>query len=163
MHRLGAVAHKSSTRLCTGSREAVLLSAGRQQRIGAGAGTCMPASAPRARSRDTLVPSPPRRVRTDVRRCRAHVVRRWEPSRESGRALVGTDMIKVLANRKPVPAADGCRILCNLSVAAGILVTHTVDICAMRANSQSQAFEAKLARLMWQAGKRCYRRRPRRR
>jgi hypothetical protein len=77
--------------------------------------------------------------------------------------LVGTDMIKVLANRKPVPAADGCRILCNLSVAAGILVTHTVDICAMRANSQSQAFEAKLARLMWQAGKRCYRRRPRRR
>ena len=163
MHRLGAVAHKSSTRLCTGSREAVLLSAGRQQRIGAGAGTCMPASAPRARSRDTLVPSPPCRVRTDVRRCRAHVVRRWEPSRESGRALVGTDMIKVLANRKPVPAADGCRILCNLSVAAGILVTHTVDICAMRANSQSQAFEAKLARLMWQAGKRCYRRRPRRR
>jgi hypothetical protein len=53
-------------------------------------------------------------------------------------------MIKVLANRTPVPAADGCRILCNLSVAAGILVTHTVDICAMRANSQSQAFEAKL-------------------
>jgi hypothetical protein len=28
---------------------------------------------------------PPCRVRTDVRRCRAHVVRRWEPSRESGR------------------------------------------------------------------------------
>jgi hypothetical protein len=106
---------------------------------------------------------PPCRVRTDVRRCRAHVVRRWEPSRESGCALVGTDMIKVLANRKPVPAADGCRILCNLSVAAGILVTHTVDICAMRANNQSQVFEAKLARLMWQAGKRCYRRRPRRR
>jgi len=29
------------------------------------------------------------RVRTDVRRCRAHVVRRLEPSRESGGALVG--------------------------------------------------------------------------
>jgi hypothetical protein len=50
-------------------------------------------------------------------------------------------MIKVLANRKPVPVADGCRILCNLSVAAGILVTHTVDICTMRANSESQALK----------------------
>ena len=35
-------------------------------------------------------------------------------------------MIKVLANRKPRPAADGCRILCELPVAAGILVTHAV-------------------------------------
>ena len=147
MHRLGAVAHKSSTRLCTGSREAVLLSAGRQQRIGTGAGTCMPASAPRARSRDALVPSPaPCRVRTDVRRCRAHVVRRWEPSRESGCALVGTDMIKVLANRKPLPAADGCRILCNLSVAAGILVTHTVDICAMRQTVNRRLLKLNLAK-----------------
>ncbi len=163
MHRLGAVAHKSSTRLCTGSREAVLLSAGRQQRIGVGAGTCRPASAPRARSRDTLVPSPPLPGKDRCpplpgsRRPQVGAKSRVRP------ALVGTDMIKVLANRKPVPAADGCRILCNLSVAAGILVTHTVDICAMRAKSQSQAFEAKLARLMWQAGKRCYRRRPRRR
>jgi hypothetical protein len=32
-------------------------------------------------------------------------------------------MIKVLANRKPLPAADGCRILGNLSFAAGILVS----------------------------------------
>ena len=67
--------------------------------------------------------------RTDVRRCRAHVVRRWKPSRGPGCALVGTGMIKVLANRKPLPAADGCRILCDLSVAAGILVTHTVRTC----------------------------------
>jgi len=50
------------------------------------------------------------RVRTDVRRCRAHVVRRWEPSRESGGALVGTDMVKVLANRKPTTR---CRWLPN--------------------------------------------------
>jgi hypothetical protein len=50
---------------------------------------------------------------------------------------VGIDMIKVLANRKPLSAADSCRIQCNLSVTAGILVTHTFDICAMRANSQS--------------------------
>ena len=60
--------------------------------------------------------------------------RRWKPSLGPGRALVGTGMIKSLANRKPLPAADGCRILCNLSVVAGI-VTRTVDICAMRANS----------------------------
>ena len=60
---------------------------------------------------------------TDVRRCRAHVVRRREPGRESACALVGTDIIKVLANRKPLPAADGCRILCLLSVAVGILVS----------------------------------------
>jgi hypothetical protein len=38
-------------------------------------------------------------------------------------------MIKVLANRKPLLAADGCRILCDLSAAAGILVTHTVHTC----------------------------------
>jgi len=50
------------------------------------------------------------RVRTDVRRCRAHVVRGWEPSRESGGALVGTDMVKVLANRKPTTR---CRWLPN--------------------------------------------------
>jgi hypothetical protein len=41
--------------------------------------------------------------RTDVRRCRAHVVRRWEPSRGPGCALDGTGMITVLANRKPLP------------------------------------------------------------
>jgi hypothetical protein len=61
----------------------------------------------------------PCRVGTDVRRCRVHVTRR----QESGCALVGIDMIKVPANRKPLPAADGCRILCNLSAAAGILVS----------------------------------------
>ena len=83
-----------------------------------------PASAPRASVRDTLVPSPaPLLGRTDVRRRRVHVVGRCEPSREPGCALVGTDMIKVLANRKPLPAADGCRILGNLSIAAGILVS----------------------------------------
>jgi hypothetical protein len=43
-----------------------------------------PANAPRASLRDTLTPLP---VRTAIRHCRAHVVRRWE----SGRALVGAD------------------------------------------------------------------------
>jgi len=76
-------------------------------------------------------PIAPCQVGTDVRRCRPHVVRRWKPSRGPGCALVGTGTIKVLANRKPLPAADGCRILCDLSVAAGILVTRTVHICAI--------------------------------
>jgi hypothetical protein len=39
----------------------------------------------------------------DVRHCRAHVIRRWEPGQEPGCALVGTDMIKVLANRNHYP------------------------------------------------------------
>jgi hypothetical protein len=63
-----------------------------------------PANAPRAGLRDPLAPC---RARTDIRHCRAHVVRRWEPGREPGRALVGTDMIKVLANPShyPLPMA----------------------------------------------------------
>jgi hypothetical protein len=103
MHRLGAVAHKSSTSLCTDSREVVLPSAGSQQRIGTGAGLAGPARAPRASVRDTLVPSPAPGGRTDVRRCRAHVVRRRELGRESACALAGTEMIKVLANRNRYP------------------------------------------------------------
>ena len=64
-----------------------------------------PASAPRASIRDSLVPSsPPAGVRM------TSTVAGCEPSREPGRALVGTDMIKVLANRKPLP---GCRWLPN--------------------------------------------------
>ena len=46
---------------------------------------------------------PPLAGRTDARRCRAHVVRRWEPGREPGCTLVGTDMIRVLANRNHYP------------------------------------------------------------
>ena len=43
-----------------------------------------PASAPRARCPRHAGPHrPPLPGRTDVRRCRAHVVRRWEPGRES--------------------------------------------------------------------------------
>ena len=53
-----------------------------------------------------------------------------------GCALVGTGMIKVLANLKPLPAADGCRILCDLSVAAGILITHTVHTCVITETHQ---------------------------
>ena len=94
----------------------------------------MPASAPRARSRDTLVPSPaPCQVGTDVRRCRAHVVRRWKPSRGPGCALAGTGMIKVLANRKPLPAADSCRILWDLSVLrAFLLLTPSAPASAQK-------------------------------
>jgi hypothetical protein len=63
-----------------------------------------PANAPRASLRDTLAPC---RARTTVRHCRAHLVRSWEPGREPGRALVGTDMILVLANPNhyPLPTA----------------------------------------------------------
>ena len=93
---------------------------------------CMPASAPRTRSRDALVHRRPCQVGTDIRRCRAHVVRRWNPRRGPGCALVGSGMIKVLANRKPLPAADEYRrILCDLPVAAGILVTHTGHTCVI--------------------------------
>ena len=103
MHRLGVVAHKSSTCLCTDSREAVL------RRLAGSSGSerapvpAYLASAPRAGSRDTLAHQPPLPVRTDVRRCRAHVVRRREPGQESACALVGTDMIKMLANRNHYP------------------------------------------------------------
>jgi hypothetical protein len=84
------------------------LPAGRQQRVSTGAGTCVPGQRaacehPRHWSHRRPLPG-----KSDVRRCRAHVVRRKEPSREPGCALVGTDMIKVSANRKPLPAADGC-------------------------------------------------------
>ena len=126
-----------------------------------------PASAPRVRCPRHAGPiARPLPGRTGVRRCRAHVVCRWEPGREPGCALVGTDMIKVLANRKPLPAADSCRILCNLSVAAGILVvgwrrTSISVRCGPTANRR--LLKLNLARLVWQAGKRCYRRRPRRR
>lgn len=61
----------------------------------------VPANAPRARIRDSLVPSPLCRVGIDVCRYRAHVARRREPGRERGRergrepgcTLVGTGMI----------------------------------------------------------------------
>jgi hypothetical protein len=104
MHRLGAVAHKSSTCLCTGSREAVLPSAGRQQRIGTGVGPCWPGQ--RAACEHPRHAGPiarPLLARTDVRRRRAHVVGRWELGQEPGCPLVGTDMIKVLANRNHYP------------------------------------------------------------
>jgi hypothetical protein len=85
---------------------------------------------------------PPLAGRTGVRRSQVHVVRRGEPSQESACALVGTDRIKVLANRKPLSAADGCRILCFYRLLWAFLCRpgQNLDICAMRANSQSQAF-----------------------
>ena len=78
-------------------------------------------------------------VRTDVRRCRAHVVRRSEPSRESGCALVGTDMIKVLANPNhyPLPMAGEFYAIYWLLRAFMCRLAQDLDICAMRANSQS--------------------------
>jgi hypothetical protein len=137
MHRLGAVAHKSSTCLCTDSREAVVLSAGRQQRIGTG--RRYPQARPTRRVRASETRWCSCRVRTAVRRCRAHVVRRWDSGREPGRALVGTDMIKVLPNPNhyPLPmAGEFYAIYWLLRVFMGRLAQN-LDICAMRANSQS--------------------------
>ena len=85
-----------------------------------------PAFAPRASVRDTLVSPPAPRGRTDVRRCRAHVVRRRELGRESACALAGTEMIKVSASG----TATRCRSLPNsmpLSVALGILVSARAE------------------------------------
>jgi hypothetical protein len=65
---------------------------------------------------------PPLAGRTEVRRSRAHVVRRREPGRESACALVGTDMIKVLANRNHYPLQMAPNSM-QLSVAAGVLVS----------------------------------------
>ena len=165
MHRLGAVAHKSSTCLCTDGREESC------RRLAASSGSARapvlagPASAPRASVRDTLVPSPAPGGRTDVRRCRAHVVRRREPGRESACALAGTEMIKVLANG----TATRCRSLPNsmpLSVALGILVSagdRTSISVRCEPTANRRLLKLNLVRLMRQAGKRCYRRRPRRR
>ena len=113
----------ASTRLCTGSRGAVLF-------LGLRAAceepeTRWPTSAPCQVGRDGRPPPPGSR-------------RPAGGSQVEGRAcaLVGTGMIKVLANLKPLPAADGCRILCDLSVAAGILITHTVHTCVITETHQ---------------------------
>jgi len=93
-----------------------------------------PANAPRASLRDTLAPC---RVRTAVRHCRARVVRRW--SQAESRALVGTDMIKVLANPNhyPLPPAGKIYAIYWLLRAFMYRLAQKLDICAMRANSQS--------------------------
>ncbi len=48
-------------------------------------------------------------------------------------------MIKVLANRKPLPAADGAEFyaIYRLLRAFFCRLAQNLDICAMRANSQS--------------------------
>jgi hypothetical protein len=131
-----------------------------------------PASAPRASVRDTLVHRPPLAGGTDVRRCRAHVVRRREPDRESACALVSTDIIKVLANHQGISqpeTATRCRWLPNSMPFIGCCGHSCVGWgrtlisvrCGPTANRR--LFELNLARLVRQAGKRCYRRRPRRR
>jgi hypothetical protein len=76
---------------------------GRQQRISAG--TCLPASrhVRGAETRWSHHRPPPARRGTDVRRCRAHVVRSWKPSRGPGCALVGTGMDQGVANRNHYP------------------------------------------------------------
>ena len=77
--------------------------------------------------------------RTGVRRGRARVVRKREPGREPACALVDTDMIKVLTNRKPLSAADGCKfyVFYRLLWAFLYRLRQNLDIYAMRANSQS--------------------------
>jgi hypothetical protein len=103
--------------------------------------------------------------RTGVRRRSAQVVCRWEPSRESACVLVGTGMIKVLANRNHYPRIWR-RILCNLSVAVGIHVSAGAEplyLCGAGQTADRRLLKLNLARLMRQARKRCYRRRPRRR
>lgn len=163
MHRLGAVAHKSSTCLCTDSREAGFLPAGRQQRIGTGPGPACPASAPRARSRDTLVHRPPlpgKDGRPPLPGSRRPQV--GAKSRVRLR-LVGTDMIKVLANRKPHALQMAAEFYAIYRVLrAFLLLTPSISVrCGPTVNRRLLKFNA--PRLMWQAGKRCYRRRSRRR
>jgi hypothetical protein len=140
MHRLGAVAHKSSTCLCTGSGEAVLPSAGRQQRIGTGAGPCWPGQRAACECPRRAGPiARPLLGRTDVRRRRAHVVRRWEPGQEPGCALVGTNMIKVLATGDHYPRQMAAEFYAIYQLLRAFLCrpAQNLDICAMRANSQS--------------------------
>jgi len=90
-----------------------------------------PAFAPRASVRDTLVPSPAFLLgRTDVRR--AHVVRRWVLGRVPGCALVGTDMIKVLANRNTtrgrwLPNSRQSIDCCGILVSAGAESRYLCD------------------------------------
>ena len=165
MHRLGAVAHKSSTCLCTDSREAVLPSAGSQQRIGTGAGPCWSGlcaacECPR-HARLTTRP----RGRTDVRRCRAHVVRRRELGRESACALAGTEMIKVLANRNRYPLQIAAEFYAFIGYSGHSCVGWDRTSISVRCEptANRRLLKLNLVRLMRQAGKRCYRRRPRRR
>ena len=165
MHRLGAVAHKSSTCLCTGS--------GKQscRRLAGSSGSARapvlagPAFAPRASVRDALVPPPAPRGRTDVRRCRAHVVRRREPGRESACALAGTEMIKVLANRNRYPLQIAAEFYAFIGYSGHSCVGWDRTSISVRCEptANRRLLKLNLVRLMRQAGKRCYRRRPRRR
>jgi hypothetical protein len=79
-------------------------------------------------------PAPARRASTTAGLTSS---RRWKPSRGPGCALAGTGMIKVLANRKPLPAADSCRILWDLSVLrAFLLLTPSAPASAQNSSSR---------------------------
>jgi hypothetical protein len=86
--------------------------------------------------------------------------------------LVGTDMIKVLANPNhyPLPMAGEFYAIHRLLLAFTCRLAQNLDICAMLANRISvlcepianrRLLKLNLARLVGQAGKRRYRRRPR--
>ena len=104
--------------------------------VGTGAGTCVPGQ--RAACEQPRHAGP-WRVGTDVRRCRAHVVRRWEPGQEPGCALVGTNMIKVLATGDHYPRQMAAEFYAIYQLLRAFLCrpAQNLDICAMRANSQS--------------------------
>jgi len=165
MHRLGAVAHKSSTCLCTDSREVVLPSAGSQQRIGTGAGPCWSGQCatcecPRHAGPITRPPVVgPTSGAAGSRRPQAGA-----RSRVSLRPA-GTEMIKVLANRNRYPLQIAAEfyafISCSGHSCVGCGRTSISVRCEPTANRR--LLKLNLARLMRQAGKRCYRRRPRRR
>ena len=135
MHRIGAVAHKSSTCLCTGSREQPSGRLTGSSGWARGAGTRLPGPARRVRGSETgwsIAALPGRDRRPPLPGSR-------HPQAETGCALVGTDMIKVSASRNhyPLPMAAEFYAIYRLLLAFLCRLAQNLDICTMRANSQS--------------------------
>jgi hypothetical protein len=166
MHRLGAVAHKSSTCLCTDSRAAVRWPAGRQQRTGVGAGPCLPGQ----------------RAACGYPGHAGPIARPWRVGRTSGAAglmsSAGRSHAEGQAVPSPVQHDQGvsppettirCRWLPNSMPFIGCCGHYCVGRsrisisvrCGPTANHR--LLKLNLARLVRQTGKRCHRRRPCRR
>ena len=148
MHRIGAVAHKSSTCLCTDSRKAVLLP-GWRAAADRPAGACVPGAARRAWHPGHAARC--RLCRVTLReRGGARTRTAWALDRNYGDHLTGN-----------LPAADGCEFYAFIGCCGHSCVGWGRTLISVRCGptANRRLFELNLARLVRQAGKRCYRRR----
>jgi hypothetical protein len=165
MHRIGAVAHKSSTCLCTDSTEAGLRRMAGSSGSARGASPRRPGLHAACEVRDTLVRSPapcrPGQASAAAGSRRLQVGARSTARLHPHRHRHDQDISQ--PNHYPPQITAGFYAIYRLLRAFLCRLARNLDICAMRVNSQSRALKFNLARLVWQAGKRCYRRSPRRR